>query len=83
MANLSLEQILTESLWVVKYSGWRDVCTYDKINHDNPDIRDIDTAAKQPEHLQPFFDAMQEYSDKHGWITIPEFYPIWVEQQGV
>lgn len=79
MANtmITLEKILNDSMWVVKYSGWRQSCRYSEIDHDNEDIRDIDLAAKQPKHLEPFFNAYEEYSRAHGWITIQDFYKVW------
>ena len=74
MSKLSLEKILKESVWVVKYDGWRNVGTHDELRMEGDDIRDIDLCVKQPAELQPFFDEMWKYERQHGWMTISEYY---------
>lgn len=73
---ISLETIEKDALWIAKMQGYRECGTYAEISHlaKSEDCRDFDLAAKQPEHLKPFFDAYWAWNEEHGWITIPEFY---------
>ena len=74
----TLEQIQNESLWVVKFTyGHRDVRTHEHIDYADENIRDVDLACKQPDHLVEFFNDYYEYQAKNGWTTIPEFYEKW------
>lgn len=70
---LTLDQILNESRWVAKMNGWRQAGTYKELEHlsNDPDCREIDIAAEQPEHLREFFDMLDS---NDTWMTIPEFY---------
>lgn len=73
---ITLDTIEKDTLWVAKMQGWRETGTYAEIGHlaKSEDCRDFDLAAKQPDHLKPFFDMYWKYNEEHGWITIPEFY---------
>jgi len=77
---LSLEQVVNESLWVAKMNGYRKAGTYPELQAsgclDSDELRDVDLAAKQPKHLQAFFDEMWawERSPEGRWMTLPEYY---------
>lgn len=83
MANIvTLEQALEESLWVAKLSYGRRVGIYSEVYpvyQADEDARDFDACAKQPEHLQEFFDMLWAYEAINGWMTIRDFYPVYVE----
>ena len=75
--ELSLETILKESRWVAKMTYGRFVGTYGELEcfiEDSENLRDIDLAAGQPEHLQQFCDEMWEHDRTDGWMTIQDFY---------
>lgn len=73
---LTLDQIMNESVWVAKMQGWRQVGTYAEVGHlaSDEECRDFDLCANQPEHLQAFFESFWDWSGKHGFITVPEYY---------
>lgn len=87
---LTLDTIMKDSVWVAKMQGWREAGTLEEIGHlsDDPDCRDFDLCAKQPEHLDEFFEA---YWKHDGFITIQDFYNkfyapeksrrIWTEEE--
>ena len=70
---LTLEQIMNESIWVVKMNGYRMSGTYSEMKPyaDSEDCRDFDLCAEQPEHLKDFYD---KYFAHHGFITVQDFY---------
>lgn len=70
---LALDQILNETIWVVKMNGYRLSGTYEEMKHysESEECRDFDIAAEQPEHLKDFYDM---YFNHKGFITIQEFY---------
>lgn len=70
---LTLDQVMNESRWVAKMQGWRAAGTYAEVGYlaEDPDCRDFDLAAEQPEHLKEFFDLLEAHE---SWCTIPEFY---------
>ena len=51
---LTLETILSDSIWVAKMNGWRQTGTYDELSdlREDEDCRDFDLCAEQPEHLK-------------------------------
>lgn len=79
---MTLEKIMDELIWVVKLNeGGRITGTYKEVEHLMDDARDMDLAAKQPTaELQDFLDAMYQYNIKNGWVTVQDFYPIYVAQ---
>lgn len=79
---MTLEQIMKELIWVVKSkAGGRIKGTYKEVEPWMDDARDMDLACKQPtKELQDFLDAMYQYSLKNGWITVQDFYPMYVAQ---
>ena len=79
---MTLEKIMAELIWVVKLNeGGRITGTYKEIEHLMDDCRDMDLAAKQPtDELQDFLDALYQHSLKNGWVTVQDFYPIYVAQ---
>lgn len=79
---MTLEKIMDELIWVVKLNeGGRITGTYKEIEHLMDDCRDMDLAAKQPtDELQDFLDALYQHSLKNGWVTVQDFYPIYVAQ---
>lgn len=70
---LTLEQIMSESIWVAKMNGWREVGTYEEVKRygESEECRDFDLCAEQPEHLKDFFD---KFFAHHGFITVQDFY---------
>ena len=81
--KLSLQEILDESIWVAKYTNrYRQTGRYADLEGDD-NIRDLDLIVLegQPAKLQPFFKDYYDYEDKHGWITIPDYYnQVWVNK---
>ena len=77
---MTLEQIMDNLIWVVKSNaGGRITGTYKEVEPWMDDARDMDLACKQPtKELQDFLDALYQYSLKNGWITVQDFYPIYV-----
>lgn len=73
---LTLDQVMNESIWVAKMQGWRETGTYAEIGHlaQDEECRDFDLCAKQPEHLQEFFEGLWKWSEEHGFITIADYY---------
>jgi hypothetical protein len=53
--KISLKTILEDTLWVVKFNGGRTICKHSEIDYNNDDIRDVDIASEQPEHLKEFY----------------------------
>lgn len=81
---LSLETILKDTVFVAKMQGWRQAGTIAQIGHlrDDPDCRDFDLCAKQPDHLKEFYDAYWCYEESHGFITIQNFYAdVWTRRE--
>lgn len=77
---LTLETIKKDTIWVVKMQGWRTSGTWDEVERyaDDEECRDIDISANQPtEELKEFWD---ELYDHEGFITVDDFYPIYVEK---
>lgn len=79
---MTLEKIMDELIWVVKLNeGGRVTGRYSEIEHLMDDARDMDLAGKQPtKELQDFVDAMYQYNIKNGWVTVQDFYPIYIAQ---
>ena len=70
---LTLEQILKDTIWVVKMQGYRMSGTYEEMKHyaDSEECRDFDICCEQPEHLMDFYEKYFAYD---GFITIQDFY---------
>ena len=70
---LTLDQIMSESIWVCKMEGYRMSGTYAEMKPyaDSDDCRDFDLSADQPEHLRDFYD---KYFNHRGFITVQDFY---------
>lgn len=70
---LTLEQIMSDTIWVAKMQGWRETGTYEEIKRfaDSEECREIDICANQPEHLKEFYD---KYFAHDGFITVQDFY---------
>ena len=70
---LTLKQIMSESIWLVKMNGYRLTGTYDEMKPyaESEDCRDFDLCAEQPEHLKEFYD---KYFEHEGFITVQEYY---------
>ena len=73
---LSLEEIEAKTQWVAKMQGYRMTGTYEELKsyREDEECRDFDICCEQPEELKDFYDKYFAYNEKHGWITIPEFY---------
>ena len=77
---LTLETIKKDTIWVVKMQGWRDSGTWDEIKNlaQSEECRDCDISANQPsEELQEFWNELYDYGE---FITLDDFYPIYVER---
>ena len=77
---LTLETIMLDTIWVAKMQGYRMTGTYEEIGFlaDDPDCRDFDLCAKQPDHLREFYDAYWAYEQAHGFVTVQDFYrDVW------
>lgn len=83
-AKVTLNEILNESLWCARMEyGARYIGTYDQVKKWGSDERckDIDTLCTegQPVKLQQFWKDYWAYVDDHKtFMTIQQFYPIWV-----
>lgn len=73
---LTLDTIMKDTVFVAKMQGWREVGTFSEIGHlsSDPDCRDFDLCAVQPDHLKGFYDAYFSYELGHGFITVQDFY---------
>lgn len=74
---IPLEQILMESEWIARMeSGERIKGTYENVQTYGcrSACKDFDLCAVQPEHLKPFFDRYFAYGEKHGFITLQEYW---------
>lgn len=73
---LSLETIMRDTLWVAKMTYGRRVGTYEELEWclEEDELRDFDICAKQPEHLEVFYDLYFEHCKRKGWTTVQEFY---------
>lgn len=73
MCMLSLETIMSKTLWVAKMNGFRKVGTYEEVKSygESEECRDFDICANQPEELKPFYD---KYFAHQGFITVQDFY---------
>lgn len=73
---LTLDQIMKESIWVVKMNWGRMSGTYEEMKSyaDSEECRDFDLCAEQPEHLKAFFDGYEDWIHEHGWMIIPDYY---------
>lgn len=91
MKKLSLEKIMSNSIWVVRHStGYRFSGTYEECqkhmeNCEDSDydyVKDFDIVCidRQPEELQSFF---KEYLDYPGFITIQDYYNTVYNQKKV
>ena len=78
MKQLSLQEILSKTIWVAKMPGYRLTGTYEQIKKykDDEDCREFDIVCSsgQPQELRHFYTLYEEYGEKHGFITIQEFY---------
>ena len=77
---LTLEQILKDTVWVVKMQGWRTAGTWEQVERfaKDEECRDCDISAEQPTpELREFWDEL--YAHK-GFITAQDFYPIYAER---
>lgn len=73
---ITLDTIMKDTIWIAKMQGWRESGTYAEIGHlqSSEECRDFDICAKQPAHLEEFFDRFNKYTEEHGFITIPDYY---------
>lgn len=75
---LTLDQIMQDSIWVLKLTWGRQVGKYEEMrklaDNSEDDFRDFDLCCEQPEHLKPFFDAYFAYDEEHGFTIISDFY---------
>jgi len=88
MKNLTLDIIMSDTLWVAKMQSYRTVGTYDEIHHfaEQEDCRDFDTVCTdgQPDHLKPFYEAYYEHCRTKGWATIQDYYhEVWEKEHPV
>lgn len=78
MKQLSLQEILNKTIWVAKMCGYRLTGTYEQIKkyRDDEECRDFDIvcSAGQPEELRDFYISYEHYGEKHGFITVQDFY---------
>ena len=76
MSKVSLETILKDTLWVAKMTYGRHVGTYDEVGDYFPmeECRDFDLCAKQPEHLEDFYDGYFNYVEEHGFTIVQDYY---------
>ena len=85
MPELTLDYILENTRWVARCNGWRYVDTYDKVKayaDREEDCKEIDTvcAEGQPKELIEFYKAYEAYGDKHGFMTIQDYYNnVWAK----
>ena len=70
---LILEKIMNESIWIANMNGYRMTGTYAELKgyKEDPECRDFDLCAEQPEHLKDFYNKYFEYD---GFITVQDFY---------
>lgn len=73
---ISKDTILDQTIFVAKMQGWRSVGTFREVGHllDDPDCRDFDLCAEQPDHLKDFYDKYWAFRGKHGFIDPCEYY---------
>lgn len=76
-APIPLEEILSKSLWIARMTnGQRIKGTYanTQVYGSMEECKDFDLCAVQPDELKPFFDKYFAYGDKHGFITIQDYW---------
>lgn len=75
--ELTLDIIKRDTVWIAKLSWGRLTGSYERMRkayEADEDARDLDVAAKQPEHLQAFYDAYFDAFKEHGWMSVDEFF---------
>lgn len=81
---ITIDTIQKDTVFVAKMQGYRKVGTFAEIGNlaDDPDCRDFDLCAKQPDHLTAFYDAYWEYEMNHPFMDVNAFYnEVWVKSQ--
>ena len=84
-AELSLETILKDTIWIAKMAYGRFSGTYDELKQyrNSEDCRDFDLCRQQPKHLEVFYGDYFKHIDEHGSISLFHFYEIWSKQKEV
>ena len=78
--GITMEQVEKELLWVGKYySGGRRIDTYENLQSEADEFRDIDIvcAEGQPKHMRIIADLLDEMSLKHLGYTIYDLFNIY------
>ena len=77
--KLSLETIMKDTRWVAKMTYGRFAGTYEEVGHyfNSEECRDFDICAKQPEHLEEFYEGYFKYLSSNGFTTIQEYYKVY------
>ena len=78
--GITIEQVEKELLWVGKYySGGRRIDTYENLQSEKDEFRDIDIvcAEGQPKHMRIIADLLEEMSLKHLGYTIYDLFNIY------
>ena len=84
-AGCTQAQVGEKLMWVVKYTGHREVLTMKQLMArgdwwEYEDIRDVDIAAGQPDpDMQRFVDAWEKVNQEDGWVTLPELFDKYAE----
>ena len=78
--GITMEQVEKELLWVGKYySGGRRIDTYENLQSEEDEFRDIDIvcAEGQPKHMRIIADLLDEMSSKHLGYTLYDLFNIY------
>ena len=78
--GITMEQVEKELLWVGKYySGGRRIDTYENLQSEEDEFRDIDIvcAEGQPKHMRIIADLLDEMSLKHLGYTLYDLFNIY------
>lgn len=93
IAGISKEQVDREALFVVKFTDRPRICdTYPNLQkilgedfYSSDNVRDVDLLCydRQPESLRPFFEKLEEIDREYGWMTFPDIFERFGEDQEV
>jgi hypothetical protein len=81
--GITMEQVEKELLWVGKYySGGRRIDTYENLQSEEDEFRDIDIvcAEGQPKHMRIIADLLEEMSLKHLGYTLYDLFNIYGQE---
>lgn len=74
---VSKRTIEKDTIWVVRLTcGVRLTGTYEEMKRwaDTDDCKDFDICAKQPEHLQEFYDGYFKYCYENEFVFVNDYY---------